>query len=131
MEKERQRSARNRRVTSLAGRDIGRLPPVKNPKRKQQALQSLEFYLATYFPLTFSKPFCPDHRRVIGKIEGITLRGGLLAMAMPRGMGKTQICIRTALWALKIGRHKFVCLIGATETDAEGMLDTLKSEIET
>ena len=85
--KERAR-ARNAAL-SLAGRDIGELPAVVDPERKAQAASDFRFFCETYFPLTFHLPWSPDHLKVIAKIEQAVLHGGLFAMAMPRGSGKT------------------------------------------
>ena len=35
---------------------------------------------------------------MIRKIEAAVLHGGLFALAMPRGNGKTTICERAMLW---------------------------------
>ena len=55
---------------------------------------------------------------MIRKIEAAVLHGGLFALAMPRGNGKTTICERAMLWACLYGYRRFGCLIGATERDA-------------
>ena len=80
----RQRSAEKAR----AGRDIGDIPAVVNPKRKRRALKSFKVFCRTYFPDVFYLPFSKDHEKVIAKIEQAVLRGGLFALAMPRGSGK-------------------------------------------
>ncbi len=43
-----------------------------------------------------------DHLKVIGKIERAVRTGGLFAMAMPRGSGKTVGCQTAVLWAALI-----------------------------
>ncbi|MAD80987.1 MAG: hypothetical protein CMJ50_09130 [Planctomycetaceae bacterium] len=81
--------ARARNVAmAIAGRDIGELPDVLTPDRKTQAASDFRFFCESYFPLTFHLPWSPDHLKVIAKIEQAVLRGGLFAMAMPRGSGK-------------------------------------------
>ena len=52
---------------------------------------SLQAFLRTYFPAAFPLPFCADHLRAIAKLEQAFRRGGLFAVAMPRGSGKTTI----------------------------------------
>lgn len=49
--KERAR-ARNAAL-SLAGRDIGELPPVLNPDRKQACERNFRLFCESYFPVTF------------------------------------------------------------------------------
>ena len=113
--------ARARNVAlSLAGRDIGELPAVVNPERKAQAASDFRFFCEAYFPLTFHLAWSPDHLKVIAKIEQAVLRGGLFAMAMPRGSGKTTICECACIWAVLYGHREFVCLIGSDEGHADG-----------
>ena len=38
---------------SLAGRDIGELPAVVNPERKNRAATDFRFFCEAYFPFTF------------------------------------------------------------------------------
>jgi hypothetical protein len=68
---------------------------------------------------------------VIEKIERAVLEGGLFAVAMPRGNGKTSLCEVACLWALLIGKKDFVVLIGSDLTHARTMLDSIKTELET
>lgn len=116
---------------SLAGRDIGELPPVSNSQRRARAALDFRFFCEQYFPLTFSLPWSDDHLRVVAKIEQAVLHGGLFAVAMPRGSGKTTICECACIWALLCGHREFVCLIGASEEHATEMLDSIKTELET
>ncbi|GIW78787.1 MAG: hypothetical protein KatS3mg105_0594 [Gemmatales bacterium] len=123
--------ARARNIAlSLAGRDIGELPEVVNPERKAKAASDFRFFCEQYFPLTFHLPWSADHLKVIGKIEQAVLRGGLFAMAMPRGSGKTTICEAACIWAVLYGHREFVCLIGSDEGHAMDMLDSIKMELD-
>ena len=123
--------ARARNVAlAIAGRDIGELPEVVSADRKARAASDFRFFCETYFPLTFHLPWSPDHLKVIGKIEQAVLRGGLFAMAMPRGSGKTTICECACIWAVLNGHREFVCLIGSDEGHAMDMLDSIKMELD-
>ncbi len=123
--------ARARNVAiAIAGRDIGDLPEVANPDRKARAASDFRFFCDSYFPLTFHLPWSPDHLKVIAKIEQAVLRGGLFAMAMPRGSGKTTICECACIWAVLYGHRDFVCLIGSDEGHAMDMLESIKMELD-
>ncbi|HZT79592.1 MAG TPA: terminase gpA endonuclease subunit [Gemmataceae bacterium] len=87
-------------------------------------------FFTTYFPAAFSRPFCKDHLRVIERLQNCVLHGGLFALAMPRGSGKTTMCERTAIWALLYGHRRFVALVAATQALAEQMLGRIKRELE-
>jgi hypothetical protein len=76
------------------------------------ACGSFQRFCETYFQQTFHLPWSADHLKIIAKIEQAVLEGGLFAMAMPRGSGKTTLCETACLWAILIGAREFVCLIG-------------------
>jgi hypothetical protein len=125
-EAERARNA----AASKTERDIAPgWPGWGNRHRRRKCRASLRLFLKTYFPDAFCLPWSPDHLRVIDKIEAAVLRGGLFALAMPRGSGKSTICERAMLWALLYGFRRFGCLIGATERAAELMLEHVKREL--
>ncbi|HMN41170.1 MAG TPA: phage terminase large subunit family protein [Phycisphaerales bacterium] len=125
-ERARQRNA----MLSLSGRDIGDLPPVVDPARRERAARDFRFFCETYFLQTFHLTWSGDHLKVITKIEQAVLEGGLFAMAMPRGSGKTSLCEVACLWALVFGHREFVALIGSDEEHAAGMLESIKTELE-
>ena len=120
-----------RMASNAALRDIGPIPPVKDPKRRESCRRNLEKFLKTYFPEKFGLPFGEAHHTVVSKIEDATLNGGLFALALPRGSGKTTICERAALWAIAFGHRRVVALVGASEDAARASLDEIKMEWET
>ena len=128
---ERRNAERDRQAEqSLAGRDIGPLPEVVNPNRKAACERNFQLFCESYFPETYSLAWSPDHLKVIEKIETAVLRGGLFALALQRGSGKTTITESAALWSMLYGHREFVVLIGATESAALELLDSLKTELE-
>lgn len=118
------------RAKSAEGRDIGPPPPVANQARRDACFKSLRLFLETYFPERFPLAWSPDHLKVIDVIERAVLVGGLFALAMPRGSGKTTICEGAVLWATLNGYHEFVVLLGSTAPAAEEMLQSIKSELD-
>jgi len=129
-EKLKERAAARNKALSLAGRDIGELPAVVNPERKAQAAQDFRFFCEQYFPMTFHLPWSPDHLKVMAKIEQAVLRGGLFAMATPRGFGKSSLCEAACIWAVLYGHREFVALIGSDEGHAMDMLESIKMELD-
>ena len=125
-EAERQRNA----AQSLAGRDIAPIPDVVNPERKTACERNFQLFCETYFPDTYALAWSADHIKAIERIETAVLRGGLFALAMPRGSGKSTLTETAALWAMLYGHREFVTLIGATESAALEMLDSIKTELE-
>ncbi len=115
---------------SKSGRDIGELPGIVDAERKARAEHDFRFFCEAYFPLTFNLAWSDDHLKIIAKIEQAVLHGGLFALAMPRGSGKTSIAECACLWAVLFGHCDFVCLIGSDEGYALDMLDSLKTELD-
>ncbi len=122
--------ARNAELSAI-GRDIGDIPEVADPQRKARAATDFRFFCQAYFPQTFCLPWSDDHLKVIARIETAVLRGGVFAMAMPRGSGKTSLAETACIWAMLTGAREFVCLIGSDAGHARNMLESIKVEFET
>lgn len=115
-----------------ASQDIGAVPPVADWVRRNACRFDLERYLKTYLAAQFPLPFSPDHRRVISKAERAVLEGGLFAVAMPRGSGKTEISKGLCAWAISYGHRRFVLMVGATNDAAHlELLDGVRHFFET
>ena len=124
-------SARARNAAlALAGRDIGEIPVVENPDRKDRASRDFQHFCESYFPLTFHLAWSPDHVKVMQKIEQAVVHGGLFALAMARGSGKSSIAEVACIWAVLYGHREFVCLIGSDEGHACDMLESIKTELD-
>lgn len=126
----REATAERRREASQSAREIGELPAVAEPARRQECCANLRLYLEVYHPQTFTLAWAHDHLKVIAKIERAVLQGGLFCVAMPRGSGKSSICEAAATWALLYGHRRFVVLIGAEAVAAKDRLKTIRMELE-
>ncbi len=126
----RERSRLRNAMLSLSGRDIGPLPSVHDAGRRTACERDFRRFCEAYLPQTFHLKWSPDHLKVIAKIETAVLDGGLFAMAMPRGSGKTSLCETACLWAMLYGHREFVALVGSDEEHAASMLDSIKAELE-
>jgi len=122
--------ARNAELSAI-GRDIGDIPEVVDPQRKERTATDFRLFCEVYFPEAFCMPWSDDHLKVIAKIETAVLRGGVFAMAMPRGSGKTTLAETACIWAMLTGEREFVCLIGSDAGHARNMLESIKVEFET
>ena len=117
------------RSQRAADADLGSLPPPKDLERRSKGRDSFRFFCETYRPSAFHLGWSEDHLRVIERIETTVRDGGLFALAMPRGNGKTTLTVTAAIWALLHGFRRWVCLIGATSDKAEGLLASIKTEL--
>jgi hypothetical protein len=123
-------AARRSSERSLEGRDIGDLPEVENIERKELCRNDFKLFCETYFPEVYQLKWSDDHLRAIAKIQKSVLEGGLFALAMSRGSGKSSLTETAAIWAMLYGHREFVVLIGASESAALEMLDSIKTEFE-
>jgi hypothetical protein len=121
---------RSREMTTTA-RDIGEIPKVANKKRRDACRENFRLFCETYGKESFPLAWSPDHLTAIAKIEASVLRGELFCFAMPRGSGKSTLCIWACLWSLLYGHRPFVMLIGADQAIACQMLDVIKVHLET
>ena len=112
---------------SKSARDIAPIPAVADPDQRAQCADSLRLFLETYFPDAFALEWSDDHLNVIARMDAAVRQGGLFAFAMPRGSGKTTICLRACCWAILYGHCQYVCLIGSASGHAEQMLASLQS----
>ena len=116
---------------SRRGRDIGDIPDIADPDRREACRLDLKLFAETYYPSTFDLGWSDDHLRVIGLTQMVILKGGLYAVAMPRGNGKTSIAEVSMQWAILYGHRSFGVLIGSDEKKSDDMLDSVKMEFET
>jgi hypothetical protein len=121
---------RSRAITSTA-RDIGEIPPVVDAKRRAACERNFRSFCETYGSESFPLAWSADHLTAISKIEAAVLRGELFAFAMPRGSGKSTLCIWACLWSVLCGHRPFVMLVGADQAIACQMLDVIKVHLET
>jgi len=129
-DRHKERSSAAFREKSSAGRDIGEMPAIVDPARRASAAQDFRWFCETYLADAFPLAWSADHLTAISKIEGAVLRGELFAFAMPRGSGKTTLCEAACLWAMLYGHRQFIVLVGADQTIASAMADSLKAQIE-
>lgn len=129
-EEVRAEAARRSMERSLEGRDIGDLPKVEDEERKESCRYNFRLFCETYFPEVYILEWSEDHLRAIAKIQKSVLEGGLFALAMSRGSGKSSLTETAAIWAMLYGHREFVVLIGASESAALEILDSIKTELE-
>lgn len=121
-------AARKRRQRDDAN-DIGKIPEVKNAKRRERAVSDFEFFCRTYLPGIFYRPWSRDQRRIVDGIQSIISGGGQKAYAMPRGEGKTSLAKAGATWATMTGQRRYTVFLGSSSTKAAELLDFTKTAL--
>ena len=125
-----QKMAERTRKESAAIRDIGDIPAVVNPQRRERCASNLRLFLETYFATAFYRKWSPDHLIALDKLQKSIAQSGLFALAMPRGSGKSTMCKRAILWALLYGYRRYVVIVADNISLAENILSSVKKEIE-
>ena len=129
-DRHRQNMARRSRERTAAVADIGKIPAVKDPARRESCRLDLHRFLVSYFPhSTGLKPFSPDHIRAIARDQRCALEGGRFANAFPRGFAKTSIGENLILWGTLYGHVKFSPIFGADAAAAAANIDSIKMEL--
>ena len=128
---ERRKEKERRRQASMAesGRDIGELPAVVDPARRERCRMNLEEFATTYFPHKFYLGFSDDLRESVETLKRAILDGGLFALAVPRGGGKSTIGEVGELWAALYGHRRFIMGIGASKPLAVQSLENIQAEL--
>ena len=112
------RSARAAAVINAktaAAQEIGPLPAVVDPQRRERCSADLELYAMTYFAPTFYLPFAPYQRSMLDAFQGVITDGGRECHAVRRGGLKSTIARVATQWAVTNGHRRFPVLVGATD----------------
>jgi hypothetical protein len=98
-----------------------------NPKRRMVCRKDFKQFCLTYFPKRFELAFSSYHLQVIARIEEIMIQGGgKLALAMPRGSGKTTLVETAVVWALLYGHCRYIVIVGSNNSAARKLINNIK-----
>lgn len=129
-EKKKRAVAARERESSKNVRDIGPMPPPEDPERREACRNDLGKFLKTYFPGTFRHDWSHVHLRLIELITLVVISGALLAIGIPRGWGKTSLCVRSVIWAIAYRHHVFCVMIAASNDAAKNLIADIRTELE-
>lgn len=111
---------------SAKGRDIGQIPDIVDPDRREQCRASLRLFCETYNPAPFYLGWSDFQLEGIERIQEAVILGAMYALAWPRGSGKTTIVRTAAVWAVAYRHRRYPFVIGANAPKAEATLDAIK-----
>ena len=121
---------RKQRETARKLRCIGPLPKIKNVRRRNRCEKSLKKFCIEYLPELFTKGFSEDHNTIIKYLEEAVDNPVTIAMALPRGTGKTTLCLAALLWVLLYEKKHYIILVCASGITAQSRLATIKQLLE-
>jgi len=109
-------------------RDIGEIPSVENPDRREACSRDLKLYLETYHAADFTLGWSPSHLVLIDSVQTAILDSLQQLIAYPRGSGKTQISRRSVQWGALYGHLRFGMLFGAEASKAKHHIRSIKKD---
>lgn len=131
-ERHKERANARQRQIADARKEIGPLPLIADPERRAACERNFRKFCETYFFEIFFLGWSEEQLTVIQRIEKTVLQGGMYAVAMPRGNGKTSLCEAAVIWAVLYGHHKYVLIICATDDKfKDDMRASIKTHFET
>ena len=105
-------------------------PPPQVKAARSRLEKSLTKWMQHHGGEAFDRPFSEDHKRCIAKIEAAGNDGGMFALAMPRGHGKSTILKWATLYFMLTGRRRFVVVVAATAELAQAIVDFTRQQIQ-
>lgn len=116
------------------GRLIARIVRHVDPDAKIKAARTrlekdLPKWLKHHGGEAFPWPWSEDHQRMLKKISLAVTHGGLFAVAMPRGHGKTTILKWVIAYILLTGKRKYVIALAATAELARDIVDFIFQQL--
>lgn len=115
----RNKTAQRERDENASVKEIGPLPEVVDPERKERCRLDFSDFLQTYGGdpaagegYTFTAPFCDEQKYMIHVLEDVLLHGGEIPLCIFRGGVKTTLCEWGMFWATAYGHQRF-CLVAA------------------
>lgn len=111
--------------------EIGPLPFVADPVRRESCRHNLRLYALTYFHAACWRGFAPYQEEMVTTFQEVILHGGKKARAVRRGGLKSTLARIATAWAVDYGHRRFPVLVGATDDKAnehrDNFLDMLKA----
>ena len=102
----RDRQAQKSREQSKAVADIGDIPEITDPERREACKGDPELFAKTYFshvPYGVFMPIEDMHREILHDFDEVALHGGSVSIAAPRSGGKTTCAIISIIRAQVYG----------------------------
>jgi hypothetical protein len=129
-QRHRERMSARSRLQSRAAREIAPMPAIKNPPRRIAARKDLRYFCTNYFPKKFKLRFSSYHEEVIKHLQTGLVQGKTkIALAMPRGSGKTTLVQTAVIWAILFGHCRYILIIGANKPESKKIIDNIKADL--
>lgn len=105
------------------------IPACVNPQRRERCLADPYLLMKTYFARDYTRPFGKLHHALIDAIWQTATYGGKIALAAPRGRGKTQIVKGAVIAVVLAGLVRFPVPIGPTTDHARELYEDFRKKV--
>jgi len=128
-------AAARSRAKAKAGQEIGPCPlpnmvaTIDGVWRREACSKSLILHCKTYHARVFYLPWSNDLIEAAMIMQDVIINGGLFALAMTRGGGKTALSRAAVEWGILNGYRRFITFLGATDPLATKSMRAVKSNI--
>lgn len=127
------RRDRSNEIRKIAKKVAYRIPPIDveriNWERRIECKHSFKKFCETYLKSSFYMNWSKDQLKVIEFLEKTCKEGGMYALAMPRGGGKTTLVRAAILWVALYGHKRYVVNIGSKIDMAVQGISYIKSQL--
>lgn len=106
------------------------IPAPLDLDRRRECLADAQLFLTEYFGSTFTEEFTDDRMSMLDAILEAAKHGKDIAIAGPRGEGKTKIAMYGALYLMFSGLSTFPLVIGKSQVKSANELDTIKDQLQ-
>lgn len=113
-----------------SARDVGRHEPTTRIRLKRKYRYDLLGFILKFFRTAVPLRMSGKHEEFLEQLQDAILHGGRVAVALPRGYGKTTLIVLATLWAVLYGHRRYIAVIAATAKDARKIIRTFKSRLE-
>ncbi len=116
----------------LAGNEIGPLPEIVNQHSRDECEFNLRLFAERYTRGLFkgcSKRWAKFHLEAFEKLQRSILVGGVFAIEIPRGSGKSAMIKSAIIWAGMYGHCHFCVVVCAAQGLAVNFLRSIKKQI--
>ena len=111
--------------------DIGQLPAVVDPERRERCRYNLRLFGVTYGRKLLKHDPSDEMQKFIDGIQSAILNGGLIQVRWPRGKGKSAWVKIAIVWAIAYHHRQFIVAFAANGKAAEAIIDDIWTLVET
>lgn len=106
------------------------IPACVNPQRRERCLADPELFLrGTYLANRYKRPFGKLHYAIMDALIEVAKNGGKLALAAPRGRGKTELVKGMLLFLICAGYVRFPIPVCQTTSHAAKIYNDLRKKV--